>query len=161
MEHEHVRNTCTAPWQVIAALLVGGVASEPAPFLNQPRHTSRTYGARAPRQIRHPVISRAHELLRSPCRCALQQPPKRDVHDAWIVPCRPTTPGVFQHHSLRGDSSGASRCRGALQVRVRHSGQRGSRFAFATLLAALHLDDRARPLGCSLRRARGLALSSR
>ena len=57
----------TAPWQVIAALLAGGVASEPAPFLNQPRHTSRTYGARAPRQIRHPVISRAPPIALPLC----------------------------------------------------------------------------------------------
>ena len=56
-----------APWQVIAALLAGGVASEPAPFLNQPRHTSRTYGARAPRQIRHPVISRAPPIALPLC----------------------------------------------------------------------------------------------
>lgn len=44
------------------------------------------------------------------------QPPKRDAQDARHVPCRPTTPGVFQHHSLRGDSSGASRCHGAAET---------------------------------------------
>ena len=43
------------------------------------------------------------------------QPPKRDAQDARHVPCRPTTPGVSQHHSLRGDSSEASSCRWAAE----------------------------------------------
>ena len=94
-----------APWQVIAALPTGGVAPEPAPFLNQSRHTSCTHEARAPRQVRHPVVSPAPPI-------ALTQPPKGGAHGAQHVPPRPTTPGVFQHHSIQGDPSGASRCRG-------------------------------------------------
>ena len=94
-----------APWQVIAALPTGGVAPEPAPFLNQSRHTSYTHEARAPRQVRHPVVSPAPPI-------ALTQPPKGGAHGAQHVPPRPTTPGVFQHHSIQGDPSGASRCRG-------------------------------------------------
>ena len=94
-----------APWQVIAALPTGGVAREPAPFLNQSRHTSCTHEARAPRQVRHPVVSPAPPI-------ALTQPPKGGAHGAQHVPPRPTTPGVFQHHSIQGDPSGASRCRG-------------------------------------------------
>lgn len=94
-----------APWQVIAALPTGGVAPEPAPFLNQSRHTSCTHEACAPRQVRHPVVSPAPPI-------ALTQPPKGGAHGAQHVPPRPTTPGVFQHHSIQGDPSGASRCRG-------------------------------------------------